>query len=138
MNPDILAQFLEEASCYQCGDSLQNAEVTFLMRSAVAAILHVRCAACGSEILASLSVSGHSMTDIRTDLTSAELKRFFNAVPVSTDDVLDLVELPKEKLWSLLKQKKEKYLEKESRDSVRKVTFPESSWREEEIPSPSS
>lgn len=138
MNPDILAQFLEDASCYQCGNSLQDAEVTFLMRSAVAAILHIRCAACGSEILASLSMSGHSMTDIRTDLTSVELKRFFNAVPVSTDDVLDLVELPKETLWLFLKQKKEKFVEKKLKDSARKAMFPESSWREEEIPSPSS
>lgn len=138
MNPDILAQFLEDASCYQCGASLQDAEATFLMRSAVAAILHVRCAACGSEVLASLSLSGHSITDVRTDLTSVELKRFFNAVPVSTDDVLDLIEMPGEKIWSLLKQKKEKYLEKKLKASVRRGSFQQSSWREEEHPCPSS
>ncbi len=138
MNPDILAQFLGDTSCYQCGASLQDAEVTFLMRSAVAAIVHIRCADCRAETLASLSVSGHSITDVRTDLTSAELKRFFNAAPVSTADVLNFVELPEEKRWLLLKQKKEKYSEKKSNASVEKGTFPESSWREERAPSPSS
>ena len=138
MNPDILAQFLSDTSCYHCGGSLQNAEVTFLMRSAVAAIVHVRCSDCGSEILASMSLSGHSITDIRTDLTSAELKRFFNAAPVSVDNVLDLAELPEEKLWLLLKQKKEKYSERKFRNSAEKGSFPESSWKEEEAPSHSS
>ena len=138
MNPDILAQFLGDTSCYHCGDSLQNAEVTFLMRSAVSAIVHIRCDSCGSETLASLSVSGHSITDIRTDLTSTELKRFFNAVPVSTDDVLDLASLPVKKIWLLLKQKKENYSESKSRNAVEKGSFPGSSWKEDETPSPSS
>ncbi|MEA2020206.1 MAG: hypothetical protein U9M98_00545 [Patescibacteria group bacterium] len=136
MNQKILSRFLSNTHCYQCGLPLEDAEVTFLFRASVASIIHVRCEHCGAETLATLSVSGHQVTDIQTDLTSSELKRFFASEPISVDDVLDIYELIQKKdLWQLLKQKREKFSGKKSKSSAGEDTFLRSSLKEEKLPS---
>lgn len=123
MNSKILSQFLNQAQCYQCGNSLKEAKVVPLADSRVAGLVYVVCSHCSSELLATLSVGGHNIQPLNTDLVPWEVKRFFGARPVEPDDVLNVHELVKEEtLWSTLKQENEKYSEKRQNSYAEKAT----------------
>lgn len=122
MNPKILARFLNHTYCHQCGAILKEAEVTLLFESPVVSVAHIQCAGCGGETLATLSIGGCSVTDVRTDLSPSEVRRFFNAPSVSVDDVLDLHELlQKGEVWQVLEREEEKSWGKKSKRSAKRV-----------------
>jgi len=137
MNLKIVARFLNQTHCYRCGSGLKGADVTLLVGSPMVSVIYVVCPHCGGELLATVSVGGHSVTGIRTDLAPSEVKKFFGAPAVSSDDVLDLHELVKGgSLWQGLKQKNEKYWEKGPKRSEERVLFPQSSSEKTSPPSP--
>ena len=117
-----LAKFLGHTYCHRCGSPLKSAEATLLAESSAVSVVHIQCAECGGEILATLNAESYSISDVATGLSPSEVRRFFDAPPVSVDDLLDLHELLQEgKIWQFLERKEEKSWENKSKRSAEKA-----------------
>lgn len=82
-------QFL--GRCTVCVAEFKPALVGVLEREGTTALLHADCAGCGTSALFAVVAedAGYVVTmGMRTDLTKEDVKRFSQAKPITTDDVI--------------------------------------------------
>lgn len=90
MDNKVLTRYLLETYCYRCRTPFKGASSRVVASSDSAALVHLVCPKCGTELLAAFTLGGSLATSIRTDLKSNEVAKFFESPSISSDDLLNL------------------------------------------------
>lgn len=84
-------QSLQMLHCPQCGNLYTDSEVGVLQESDMAILATITCAKCHYQSVVTLSLGSNSMpASFSSDLKPAEMTKFINLEPLSSDDLLDI------------------------------------------------
>lgn len=84
-------QSLQMLHCPQCGSLYTDSEVGVLQESDMAILATITCAKCHYQSVVTLSLGNSSAaSSLSSDLKPAEMSKFLNMEPLSSDDLLDI------------------------------------------------
>lgn len=98
MKQPLLDNLKSLIHCPVCNKEYRPAKMLLLSQEDKRTTLHITCEACqtSSLVYVSLSPVGVVSMGVLTDLEQGEAKRFFQATPLSSDDVLGVHQILKE------------------------------------------
>jgi len=106
-----------KVSCYNCGATLEKAQLVVVIETPLALVAHATCSECGAQSMVTMTPSGVGSVPLVSDLEPKEIKKFINMEPISYDEILDLHKKLKKTTICNIMQKKEKPLKKKKKAS---------------------
>jgi len=90
MEESTIKKLVTSIKCSSCGQLYRGRNIDVLGHREDLWFLSVFCPSCRTQYLIAAVVTGEKVSEVITDLTRAELKKFRGAGGVTGDDVLDM------------------------------------------------
>ena len=96
MEEATIKKLMTSAKCSSCGQRYEVDNIEVIGHHGDLWFMSVFCVACRTHYLAAAIVDGETVGETVTDLSAAELKRFWDADCLKADEVLDMHNFLKE------------------------------------------
>lgn len=105
---------LGKVSCYNCGATLEKAQLIVVTETPLALVAHATCPECDAQSMVTVTPSGIGSVPLVSDLEPNEIKKFINMELISYDEILELhKKLKKTTICNLMQQKERRLVKKQ-------------------------
>ncbi len=90
MEDNLIKRLMTSIKCGVCGRHYEESRINILGHQREMWFLSASCAACGTRCLVAVAVKKDGLPEVVTDLTEAEMSRFWDVAAPIADEVLDM------------------------------------------------
>ena len=90
MKEELIKKLIASLKCGSCGQNYEEDNIDVIEHSEELWFLRVSCSSCHTKSLVAAIIREEKISEVVTDLTEAELRKFKNAGVVGADEMLDM------------------------------------------------